>query len=432
MRINTARAIQRAIILCAWFLPIILNAQQTGADTLHLSIPKAEEIFLQKNLSLLSAQYNIDINKALVQQAKLWDNLVLNTDQNIYDGKFFRHTTENGQYYGQVYIQVQQLIRTAGKIKKQTQLAQDNVKTSEEQFNDVMRNLRFVLTKDMNNLAQLQTIAAVYTKEIQTMQTLSGGMDAMFKLGDISQKENMRIKALLFSLKADQADNLNQQLEIQKEIGRMLQLNDNTWVSADANEPVDQNTISRMNLPSLQDSALQLRPDLRQLKSQNIYDLHNINYQNALAKPDLTVGTEYDRSNSYVPNYYGLTLSAPLPLFNRNKGNIAAAKLAYKQSGLLIEQAQTQVNKDVITAWQKLGNATRLLSDAESPTKSDYDQLMQNMLKTYQQRQISLIEFIDFFDSYKDTRIKEEQLIANQRNAAAELNFTTNQVNIRL
>src|SRR6218665_2860042 len=108
MRINTARAIQRAIILCAWFLPIILNAQQTGADTLHLSIPKAEEIFLKKNLSLLSAQYNIDINKALVQQAKLWDNPALNTDQNIYDGKFFPHTTENGQYYGQVYIQVQQ------------------------------------------------------------------------------------------------------------------------------------------------------------------------------------------------------------------------------------------------------------------------------------------------------------------------------------
>ncbi|PZR26085.1 MAG: hypothetical protein DI535_15515 [Citrobacter freundii] len=432
MPINIARAIQSAALLCAWFLPTTSNAQQTGSDTLNLSIPKAEEIFLQKNLSLLSAQFNIDINKALVQQAKVWDNPVLNTDQNIYDGKFFRHTTENGQYYGQVYVQVQQLIRTAGKIKKQTQLAQDNVKTAEEQFNEVMRNLRFVLTTDLNNLSQLQNIAKVYTNEIQTMQTLSGGMDAMFKLGDISQKENMRIKALLFSLKADYADNLNQQMDIQKEIGMMLQLNDNVWVTANASETIDNNIINGLNLSLLQDSAQQSRPDLRQLKSQNAYDLHNISYQNALAKPDLTVGAEYDRNNSYVPNYYGLTLSAPLPFFNRNKGNIAAAKLAYKQSGVMIQQAQTQVNKDVITAWQKLHNATQLLSGTESSLKSDYDQLMQNMLKTYQQRQISLIEFIDFFDSYKDTRIKEEQLVANQRNAAAELNFTTNQVNIRL
>lgn len=432
MRINKARAIQSAVLLCAWFIPTTSNAQQAGSDTLHLSIPKAEEIFLQKNLSLLSAQYNIDINKALVQQAKVWDNPVLNTDQNIYDGKFFRHTTENGQYYGQVYVQVQQLIRTAGKIKKQTQLAQDNVQTSQEQFNDIMRNLRFVLTTDMNNLSQLQNIAAVYTKEIQTMQTLSGGMDAMFKLGDISQKENMRIKALLFSLKADYAGNLNQQMDIQKEVGMMLQLNDNVWVTADASETIEDNIINGLNLSLLQDSAQQARPDLRQLKALNTYDLHNISYQNALAKPDLTVGAEYDRNNSYVPNYYGLTLSAPLPFFNRNKGNIAAAKLAYKQSGVLIQQAQTQVNKDVITAWEKLHNATQLLSGTESSLKSDYDQLMQNMLKTYQQRQISLIEFIDFFDSYKDTRIKEEQLVADQRNAAAELNFTTNQVNIRL
>jgi len=48
------------------FLPGHIWAQQTTADTLHLTITKAEEIFLQKNLILLANQYNIDINKALV------------------------------------------------------------------------------------------------------------------------------------------------------------------------------------------------------------------------------------------------------------------------------------------------------------------------------------------------------------------------------
>lgn len=432
MRINITRMVQGIMIIYAWFIPSTSSAQNAAPDTLHLNIPKAEEIFLQKNLSLLSEQYNIDINKALVQQAKAWDNPVLNTDQNIYDGKFFRHTTENGQHYGQVYIQVQQLIRTAGKIKKQAELAQDNVMSSQDQFNDVMRNLKYVLTTDMNNLSQLQNIAAVYNNEIQTMKTLSGGMDAMFKLGDVSQKENTRIKALLFSLQAEYADNINQQIDLQKEIAVMLQLNDRTWVIADADAPVPQNDIDSLSIAVLQDAALQNRPDLAQLKTMQAFQLHNIGYQNALAKPDLTVGAEYDRNNSYVPNYYGLTLSAPLPLFNRNKGNIAAAKIAYKQSGIQMEQAQSQAGKDVISAWQKLNNATNLLSSAAGNMASNYDTLMQNMLKTYRQRQISLIEFIDFFDSYKETRIKEEQLIANQRNAAAELNFTTNQVNIRL
>src|SRR5258708_5932494 len=97
---------------------IKVNAQSTQ-DTTRLSLQEAESIFLQKNLNLLAAKYNIDINKALIEQAKLWDNPVLSTDENIYDGakgdgKFFVHNSTRGQ----IFIQVTQLIKTAGKRTK--------------------------------------------------------------------------------------------------------------------------------------------------------------------------------------------------------------------------------------------------------------------------------------------------------------------------
>jgi cobalt-zinc-cadmium efflux system outer membrane protein len=413
-------------------MPGLVSAQSAGNDTLRLTIPKAEEIFLQKNLILLANQYNIDINKALVQQAKVWDNPVLNTDQNIYDGKFFRHTTENGQQYGQVYIQVQQLIRTAGKIKKQTQLAQDNVLSAQAQFNDVMRNLKYVLTTDMNNLAQLQNVASVYKNEMQTMQALVKGMDEMLKLGDISQKENVRIKALLFSLQSDFNDNLRQQYDIQKEIAELLQLNEGAWVMADAGQSFSNKQISDLIIATLQDSALQNRPDLAFAKTQSVFQQHNILYQKALAKPDVTVGVEYDQNSSYTRNLYGLGISLPLPLFNKNKGNIAAAQFAYKQSSTVVQQVQSQVSKEVTGAWQKLNNATSMLNSDNTQLQDNYETLMKNMVDSYKQRQVSLVEFIDFFDAYKDTRIKQWQQVTNQRNAAAELNFTTNQNIVKL
>ena len=102
-------------------LPFISKAQNE-VDTLRLNIPAAEKIFLQKNLSLIAARYNVDINTALAEQAKLWDNPILNTDQNIYDGSFFRHNSNSGQ----VYLQVTELIRTAGKRNKLAQLSVDN------------------------------------------------------------------------------------------------------------------------------------------------------------------------------------------------------------------------------------------------------------------------------------------------------------------
>ncbi|MEP7257498.1 MAG: TolC family protein [Flavitalea sp.] len=413
--------------------PILSVAQQAPAsDTLQLTIPGAEQLFLQKNLALLASQYNVNISKALVQQAKVWDNPTLTIGQNIYDGKFFRHKTEDGQKYGQVDVQIQQLIRTAGKIKKQTQLAEDNVLSAEAQFNDVMRNLKYILSTDLNNLAQSQNTASIYQNEMQTMQTLVKGMDDMLKIGDISQKENVRIKALLFSLQSDYNENLRQQYDLQKEIGALLQLNDNVCVVANAAQSFNTAQISDLSILLLQDSALQLRPDLAFAKAQTLFQQHNINYQKALSKPDLSVGIEYDRQNSYVRNYYGLALSAPLPLFNKNKANIAAAQFTYKQSGVVEQQAKTQVNKEVLWAWRKLINATSMLSNDNALMQDNYETLMKNMIDSYRQRQVSLIEFIDFFDAYKETRVKQWLQVTNQRNAAAELNYTINQSIIKL
>ena len=420
------------LILIICFFPTLLSAQQINIDTLRLTVPKAEEIFLQKNLSLLANQYNIDISKALVQQAKIWDNPVLNTDQTLYDGKFFRHTTTDGQQYGQVYIQVQQLIRTAGKIKKQTQLAQDNVLSAQAQFNDVMRNLKFVLTTDLNNLSQLQNTSAVYKSEMQTMQTLVKGMDEMYKVGDISEKENIRVKALLFSLQSDFNDNLRQQYDLQKEISSLLQLKDNVWVVSDGMQSYTTSQVNDLSLTALQDSALQQRPDMAFVKTQSLFQQHNIIYQKALAKPDVSVGVEYDRLNSYVPYYYGLAVSLPLPLFNRNKGNIAAAQFAFRQSSVIVQQVQSQVDKEINSAYQKLLAATTMLSNENIVLQNDYNRIMQNMLDSYRHREVSLIEFIDFFDTYKDIRTKQMQQVTNQRNAAAELNLTTNQNIIKL
>lgn len=423
----------RYLIIFLFFAsPALATAQDNPSDSLRLSIPAAENIFLKNNLQLLAEKYNIDINQAFTEQAKLWDNPLLVTDQNIYDGKFFRHTTENGVQYGEIYVQVQQLIRTAGKIKKQTRLANDNTLSAKAQFEDLLRNLRYILSTDMNDLAQLQNTATVYSTEIGTMQSLVKGMDEMLRVGDISQKENIRVKALLFSLQNELSENMRRQVDLEKELAILLHLNDNSWVMAVAEESFDSMLISGLKPGLLRDSAIQFRPDLNLAKTAIQYQAHNISYQKSLASPDLNVGAEYDKLNSYVPNYWGLYLALPLPLFNRNQGNIKAAKLAFQQTDINYQQVQNQVSRDVSSAWQKLVNATGMLNADNNQLQSNYDTLMKNMIDSYRKRQVSLIEFIDFFEAYKDTRVKEWQLITNQRNAAAELNFAVNRSVIQL
>src|SRR5476651_1371348 len=109
------------------FVIAIAQVSYAQTDTLRLNFQDAEKAFLQNNLQLLAQKYNIDASKAQIEQAKLWDNPVLSTDQNIHDSgsnKFFYHNAAAG--LGQVYVQLSQVFLTAGKRGKQVQIAKDD------------------------------------------------------------------------------------------------------------------------------------------------------------------------------------------------------------------------------------------------------------------------------------------------------------------
>ena len=397
---------------------------QAQTDTLRLTLPEAEKIFLQKNLALLAQRYNISISKALEQQARYWDNPTLNTDNTLYDGKFFRYTKENpnGQTYGEILLQLQQVIRTAGKRNKLIKLSEDATLSATQQFNDLLRNLKFTLATQFSSLSQLAATNQLYNRELEAVQKLVAGMDAEFKAGNISQKENLRIKALLFSLQNDQAALLLQIADIQKDLHVLLQQNDQTIIM-----PADSKA-DPAPLPPLQDlidSALNNRPDLQLANTNLLQQQHNLAYQKALVAPDVTAGISYDRLNSYVTHYWGFQFSLPLPILNHNKGNINAAKESIKQADVNIRQAQTQISQDVTTAYRKYLLAASQLQQADPALNEPFDKLLQNMISSYRQRQVSLVEFIDFFDSYKEVLIKKQQQLSTFRNAAAELNFST-------
>ena len=401
------------------------NAQ----DTLRLTIPKAESLFLKNNLALLAAQYGVSANEALIQQAKAWDNPVLSTEQNLYDGKFFRHTKgtpDNPQGYGQWYASLSQVIRTANKRGLQVQLAQDGVKTAQAQLADLLRNLRYVLQVDVNNLAQLQSAQQLLETEITHTQTLAKGMDEMLKVGDISLKDNVRLKALLYSLQSDYADNLRQQQDLQKELHTLL--HDETATPIAASAPgVDFSSLNNLPLLAIVDSAKALRPDAALASAQALFQQHNLAYQKALAKPDITVGIDYDRANSYVPNYAGLQIGLPLPLFNKNRGNIQSAEWSVKAAQATQKNTQSVVQAEVLNTYNKLQTLLQVQKSAGGAWAENYERLMRNMVESYQQRKVTLFDFIDFFTSYKDTRLKQLQQSTNLLNAAAEFNFVTAQ-----
>lgn len=394
--------------------------QQT--DSLRLSLPEAEKLFLQNNLLLLAEHSNIDIQSALLEQAHYWENPVLITDQNVYDGKFFRHKTENNQSYGQWYLQIQQTIQTAGKRRKLIQLASTDLEGSKARFNMLLWQLHYLLVTDFNDLNESWQSWQLYRHQIDILQKLCAGMDAQYQAGNISEKENLRIHALLFSARAESIDQYNSILDTEKELHNLLNSQDSAFIV-----PVNPDvTPANIGLPPLQqaiDSCLANRPDILAASINHDRAQKELNYQQSLRYPDITVGPEYDRLNSYVPNYVGLGISLPLPIFNRNQGAIKAAKYSIGQSEIQLTQQQKQAEQELIAAYGKFNQAKAGLQMQDSLLGNQYQTMLEHMVDSYQQRQISLLELADFIQSYKELYQQQLALINNCYNAAAEINY---------
>ncbi|MFK5037096.1 TolC family protein, partial [Klebsiella pneumoniae] len=66
-------------------------------------------------------------------------------------------------------------------------------------------------------------------------------------------------------------------------------------------------------------------------------------YQQALKVPDVTLGPNFDRNSNFQPNYVGLGISLPIPVLNKNKGNIKAAAANVNQQKAIVESAATDL-----------------------------------------------------------------------------------------
>ncbi|MBE9583005.1 TolC family protein [Mucilaginibacter sp. JRF] len=387
-------------------------------DTLKLSFKDSEKLFLQNNLTMLAQKYNVDASKALIKQAGLWDNPVLSTDQNITDnsGKFFDHSKNTGQ----IFLELSQVFTTAGKRGKQVQIARDDASIQQAAFDDLLRNLRYNMLLDFAQISNLIEQGKVYQNEITSAQNLVNAIQKSYDAGNNSLKDVVRLKALLFGLQNDLVENNRQLSQLQSELKTLLGIQADKII---APQIKFHTTDVSLNAAELAEKAKTLRGDYLASQYTLQQSNNNIALQKALASPDVTVGVAYDQNSSYAPHYVGLQISVPLPLFNRNQGNIKAAKLTAQGQQYIVENNALQLQNDVFSAVNQYRLSNQLLGQSETDFYDRYDQLYNNMLKGFKLRQISLPEFVDFFDSYKDTKLKILQQQFNLNKAIADLNF---------
>jgi outer membrane protein, heavy metal efflux system len=413
---------KKAVLALIMYLSIGAAWCQIKRDTVNLTLGDAEQIFVQKNLLLIADKFNIQIARANIIQAGLWNNPSLYLEQNIYNP--INKRILDYTYTGENIVQIQQLFLLAGKRNKRVQLEEINMQIAEFQFYDLMRTLKFELRTNYFDLYFLQQISRIYDREINSIQKTITAFELLLSHGNISLKEVVRLKALLFTLESERLATIQFMGERQLNLGILLNDSTHRYIKPLVNKDlIDSVNLNGINLPALTDTALLNRTDLKLYEADLRYDEKNLSYQRALAVPDLQLGGVYDRQGNFVRDYTGITFQMNLPAFNRNQGNIQASKYQIQQSKVRLEEYRKRVVSEVFGAFFKTTQVNELYKSFDKTFIIDYDKLISGVLQNYERKNISLIEFIDFYQSYKESYIRMNELERQRLTSFELLNY---------
>lgn len=408
-----------------WMFAEFVTAQEKSfvADTVSITLDSAENIFLRNNLQVLAQRYNVNAQKALIIQAKLIPN------PNFQYSQAPLGTTKNpsSTFFSNDEIQagVSQLILLAGKRNKQIKLAEANVQLSEYQLFDLIRTLKYTLRTDFFNIYYMRQSLKLYDKEINSLKQVVDAFNSQRGKGYIAEKEVVRVKAQLYSLQSEYNDLINQLNDTESELRLVLQVK-NIFIAPVVDEQrLEAGSPSQFSLNTLIDTAYKNRTDLQIAKTNTNISKLNYNYQKSLAVPDLTGMVNYDKQGSYALNLFSVGIAIDLPFFNRNQGNIQSAKSMIDYNTTYQKSTEAQVEEQIYRALQKVYDNDKLYKSIDPKFSSDFSRLLDEVLNNYQKRNIGLLDFLDFYDSYKQNVLQVNSIKLNRVNAFEDLNFYT-------
>jgi cobalt-zinc-cadmium efflux system outer membrane protein len=391
----------------------------------------AEEMFIKNNYSLLAQKYNVDAAKALVRQAGLLNNPNIyyeNSIYNRYSGKYFPTSLGNqgdASTQGEFIVQYNWLFSIAGKRNKSVKVAKAQADAEQFQFDDLIRTLLFALRSDFYTVKYSVESLKIIDEQIGTMGNTISEFEGLYQKGNVSLREITRMRALLFSLQNDRLNLVTSLEQTQNELRLLLNNPKYAWyLPVFEEQEINQKyNTEGLTLSDAINQALNNRPDLKAYQASLQAAQANINLQKAMGVPDIMVQGVFDRNGSYIPNYHAIAVGIPVMLFNRNQGNIKAAQNMSSSAEMELKQKQLSVQSDVTAIFSKILTTEKMYSSLSASFLTDFNSLLKGARLNYEKKNISLIEFVDLFETYKQSMSQYYDIKAKRLNNFEELNY---------
>ena len=395
------------------FLQIIALAGSQGLAQTELDMERALEMYVDRNPNLQAAREQVEMARGRLNQAGLLPNPEFNFTQ-----EGFPVGQSNASYFNDSTLNfwATQELELGGKRGHRKRVADFDVQATESELQDFIRLgkaavkeafVRTYVAQEKLRLAQEQLDSYYRVQDIHRQRVEAGDLAGLSQLR--IDLEEVRYISAVNEIGTDQA-------AAWSELAALISWEEPSMATLQLT--IDTAELDRSQ-EELQSIALESRPDLEREMARVAQAEGFVELQESRAIPNLTVGGGYNRD--FGTNSYYLALQLPVPLFNRNQGNIGAALAGARRSENLLSWKRVQIRFEVERAFKAYRLQQVNLQRLEQTVLQSAVRVAELTQQSYLEGEASLLEYLDALRVKLDASLGFHDLLFQLERARIEL-----------
>ena len=384
-----------------------------------ITVNDAVSIFLQQNLQLVAARYDINTAEAEKLTARLRPNPQVSFTANDFPLAFslqaFNPPTLD--------YTISQTFETAGKREKRMDVADAQAQVAQAQFEATVWQMTNDVKKKFYAVLLARSLYDLAKENQTTFQQIVEHTRDVFKLGEISGLDLQRLEVEKIKFDTDLA-NSERDYEVALRDLRLALGGDYPSMEIEVAGSMEYYQAYDFNFNDLRDKALAARPDLKVAKLTEKAANASIRLQNAMKIPDLTFAAGFEQVKN-SGSTYNIGVSIPLPVYDRNQGERAKALIDKQRAQNMEQQVTNQIISDVdkaLAAFNIQKRRVDLYKTGVLTKVTDIQTMTEVSLKAGES---STLELLDAIRTRRDTLAGFYQTIFDYQSALLDLELAT-------
>jgi cobalt-zinc-cadmium efflux system outer membrane protein len=414
----------RPVSLAAVGLLCALTAfPQAAQPPVTITLDQAIDLALKFNHNILAVRTTIQQSLDQEVTANLRPNPTLFTDWEYLpvfhapEGGYLQylHDSTEGDF-GASY-----LFERGKKRQNRYQNAKDNTAVTRSAVTDSERGLTAQVAQLFVNAQLAQATLDLANQDLKSFQTTVNISEYQYKAGGIAENDYLQIKIQLVQFQQDVENALLAKAQALSDLRQQLGY-ESVPPDYDITGPFEYKPLTLL-LPDLQAKAVVNRPDLREAVQGVTAAKSGYQLAKSYGKQDVTVSANYSHVNAMSAVTF--SVSIPLPIFNRNQGEIARTGSVITQAREQQRFVSGQVYTDVRDAWEAVESNERLVKIYESGTVDAAKRSLEISDYAYHHGAIPLLDFLNAERNYRAVELAWRQAVAAYLAALEQLRQAT-------